>query len=624
MRKCRKVPILIFYIAYFVCNFIISFALLRGWFNPNISPTSSIGMIILSSLGDLGALSLFFCLTLILFKSDKNRVRMLTFLSLIFTLFIIFLQVFANIFSTFFSYSQLVSFKNPAQGDLLLGYTTYILNMFKYKNILFPIIIYLFLFIFHFFIKYEKINKRKVKNRLFNISTSLLTMTFPVFLCSISIVNSADSLSMNSIYGCSYMGTYNYYIYSLNELFGKDVTLDENKKMKIEQFLEEHKYVESNNIEHNSKNKNLIVLQMEAINNFVINLELDGELITPNLTALAYDNYYNNRFYSAAGMGNTSDCEFASIIGLYPNGNDMSIFEIEGEHYPTIAKEFSELGYDTFSIHGNEGGFYNRDVQHIKLFGFDEHIDREKLLNRNKNLKLIKNWVCDESLLEESINIYKEKENPFCSYNILVTSHGPFSDDKNIDQYQNEKLTNKAEDYISYVKYVDSAIGKFIQDLKDNNLYEDSVIIMYGDHTSSLLKQDVMSITNKKYQEDVEFRIEMQNVPFIMLGKNIPTVIDNNVHSNIDIFPTLDYLFDFSIDYHFGVNMLTYEETFAYNPRSLDLIYNDFVIQTPSKEVYYSTKDIEKLTSSKIKELINDFKEYKYANDLLVYSDYYK
>ena len=108
-------------------------------------------------------------------------------------------------------------------------------------------------------------------------------------------------------------------------------------------------------------NKNLIILQMEAINNFVIDLEIDGTVITPNLNEIVRSGYYNDRFYSAAGMGNTSDCEFSSIIGLYPNGNDLSIFELDGDNYPTIAKEFKKEGYNTFSVHGNEGEFYNRD-----------------------------------------------------------------------------------------------------------------------------------------------------------------------------------------------------------------------------------------------------------------------
>ena len=39
--------------------------------------------------------------------------------------------------------------------------------------------------------------------------------------------------------------------------------------------------------------------------------------------------------------------------------------------------------------------------------------------------------------------------------------------------------------------------AKLVQERKANNLYDNSVIVIFGDHSSSLLERDVRSITNK-------------------------------------------------------------------------------------------------------------------------------
>ena len=626
MKKHKVIPIYVFYIAFFVCNFFNSFMLLRGWFNPNLSPDNSFLTILLSSLGDLGVLTLIFLAAICLCKKDKNRIRLLTFDSLILSIFIIFLQGFSNMFYTLFSYTQLVSFKNPSQGKLIMSYVVYFLRMFKHANVLVPTLTFIALYILKYFIKLqeENINFEK-KYKFIGLGSGLIALLLPMLLCASSLKGTANEFSTNGFYGSNNMGTYNYYLYSIKDLWKNDVKLDDHKKVELTTFLDEHKYVKSstNPLSGIAKDKNLIILQMEAINNFVIDLEIDGTVITPNLNEIVRSGYYNDRFYSAAGMGNTSDCEFSSIIGLYPNGNDLSIFELDGDNYPTIAKEFKKEGYNTFSVHGNEGGFYNRDYQHISLFGFDEHIDQKKLLARNAKLEHIHDWVSDDALLQECVKIYQEQTSNFLSYNILVSSHAPFGKDKAVEEFHSDKLTPLANSYMSYLRYVDKAIGNFIDTLKNTGLYDDCVIVLYGDHTSSLLISDTESITNKNYS-DIEFRLEMQNVPFVMIGNGINPTIDHRVHSNVDIIPTIANLFDLNPTYKFGADMLSSDMSLVYNPRSLDLIYDDFVILTPSKKVYYTNKDAKKLTKKEVNKYIQEFEEYKYLNDMLVASQYFK
>lgn len=625
INDLKTIPIKYYYLAFFVCNFLISFALLRGWFNPNISPISNFGSIILASIGDLAVLTLLFILIQIICKKDKRKIMGLNIASAVLTLLVMFLHCFATLFCTFFSYTQLTSFKNPSQGKLIGTYVLYFLRIFGEWYLILPLVILVLLLVFSIFIDKEKNINYSLKPKMICLGSAILAMILPVCICMINVNNTANELSMNGIYGTSNIGTYNYYIYSIKDIWKQDEKIDGNEQEVIEKHLNKYKYElsETNPLASKFEGKNLIIVQLEAINNFVIGLKVDGELVAPNLTKLSQEAYYNSRFYSSAGMGNTSDCEFSSNIGMYPNGNDLSIFELDGDNYPTIAKEFKKLGYETLSIHGNDGGFYNRNNQHISLFGFDEHIDKVDLLNRNPNLHMIKDWISDEALLNESINIYKEFDKNFFSYNILVSSHAPFGVRDGIEEFNSKSLTSLANDYIANVKYVDKCIGEYIDDLKENGLYDNSVIIIYGDHTSTLLERDTESLTGLNYS-DVEFRMEMQNVPFMIIGNGIPKIKDERVHSNIDIFPTIAALFNLKPEYKFGVDMLSDEASFAYAPRSLDLILDDYTIMVPSKKVYYVNDKAEKLSKEEINDYIEWFNNYKYSNDLVVATNYFK
>ena len=120
MKKYKVIPINIFYIFYFLINLIMSVSLTQGWFNANISSYTSSKYVLLQILGNFAFLSLVFFIVILITKSNKKRIVSLTIISSILTILILFLEGFASMFTLFFSYSQLVSFKNPLLTKLLM------------------------------------------------------------------------------------------------------------------------------------------------------------------------------------------------------------------------------------------------------------------------------------------------------------------------------------------------------------------------------------------------------------------------------------------------------------------------------------------------------------------------
>ena len=92
-----------------------------------------------------------------------------------------------------------------------------------------------------------------------------------------------------------------------------------------------------------------------------------------------------------------------------------------------------------------------------------------------------------ELLYKQAVEKLKEYDNPFISYIVAASSHTGFTLDGLQDRSKVNIDVGKYKDtffgnYLESVNYADYAFGIFIQKLKNADLYDDSVIILYGDH----------------------------------------------------------------------------------------------------------------------------------------------
>ena len=98
---------------------------------------------------------------------------------------------------------------------------------------------------------------------------------------------------------------------------------------KLNKYLKDENY--HNNYTNLFEDKNLLLIQMESINNFLIGLEfeIDGKYyeVTPNLNKLVKENIYFDNYYTNVGIANTSDAELSVMTGLYPLGHASATFE---------------------------------------------------------------------------------------------------------------------------------------------------------------------------------------------------------------------------------------------------------------------------------------------------------
>lgn len=627
----RKLNYRYFYLFYFVFNLINSYILTSGIFHPNISNHMfTWNHFIPSLIGNIGVLLIFLSISLIFLNNTRSRIRFLTIMSFIFMFICVGQATFANIFSTFFKFSHLKSFNNPTQSKYVMFYFNYAFQMLLNPTQFVHLIPFVLLCISRLFIIKESGRIYSPGYKMGLLLGSLLFMISPILLLNNNIEKTIYNNSISGSYGSHSVGLYNYIIYDfIDFMAGDKIPVNEKQKQEIDAYLVSK---ENSNIANPytgiASDKNFLLVQLEAFNDFVIGLEVEdvnGDIVSiaPFLTELANKSLRFDRFYSSTGIGNTSDSEFSAMTGLYANGNDLTIFDFAKDNYHTLAKDFKTNGYETMSFHGNVGDFYRRNVEHIETLGFQTHYSLEFFQETNPDAPLIHGYLDDQYFLPEVVKELSTKDK-FFGMAITVTSHSPYVPINTIKHHEFNDLTYLANNYLDFVIHVDKSIELLINEMDKLGILDNTVIAFYGDHTSSLFKQDIESIFNRGLTE-AEFRTEMQNVPFILYNEDIITPsVNHKVGGTVNIYPTIANLFNLNPTYMFSNDLLSDNPGFSYNPRNLDLIFDDMIVFYPSQEAY-SSNGKDKLPKNEIvNNNIKFFEQYKYINDLILKSDYFK
>ncbi len=300
------------------------------------------------------------------------------------------------------------------------------------------------------------------------------------------------------------------------------------------------------------KGKNLIVIQMEAFQQFVVGAEYNGQELTPNINRLVEANsLYFDHYFSNVGKGNTADAEFSSLNSLYPLIDGESYRLYQDNTYEGLPWLLREQGYTTFAIHGYKGDFWNRENAYPNQ-GFQNFYSLEDL-NQDE---LIGMGISDKSMFKQLIPILQSQTDPYFAFAITLSNHHPFTiDEKYLTlKLKEEDTGTKFGDYLQTVHYTDEAIGQFINDLKAAGLYNNTVIALYGDHHGlncgmEEITDQMNAFLGRNYDYD-----EMMNIPLIIHvpGSNIHETI-SITGGQVDFMPTIANIMGLTLDETFTV-----------------------------------------------------------------------
>ncbi|PTE48416.1 glycerol phosphate lipoteichoic acid synthase [Staphylococcus epidermidis] len=345
------------------------------------------------------------------------------------------------------------------------------------------------------------------------------------------------------------------------------------------------------------KKKNIIKIHLESFQTFLINKKVNGKEVTPFLNKLSSGNqdftYFPN-FFHQTGQGKTSDSEFTMDNSLYglPQG---SAYSLKGDNtyqsLPAILDQ--KQGYTSNVMHGDYKTFWNRD-QVYKHFGIDNFYDATYYDMSDDNI--VNLGLKDKPFFKASADYQSKMKKPFYSHLITLTNHYPFTldeEDASIDKPNTGDST--VDGYIQTAHYLDQALEEYITDLKKKGLYDNSVIMIYGDHygisenhNNAMEKLLGEKITPAKFTD-------LNRTGFWLKVPGKSGGVNKEYAGQMDVMPTLLHLVGIDSKNYlmFGSDMFSKQHNNVVPFRNGDFITEDYKYVNGK---IYSNKDNELLT----------------------------
>ena len=303
-----------------------------------------------------------------------------------------------------------------------------------------------------------------------------------------------------------------------------------------------------------AKGRNVIYIHLESTQQFLIDYKLKDENgveheVMPFINSLYHSNstFSFSNFFHQVKAGKTSDSETLfenSLFGL----NQGALFTQLGgkntfEAAPNILKQTQ--GYTSAVFHGNSGTFWNRNETYKRL-GYDYFFDASYYNVTEDNS--FQYGLNDKPFFQQSVKYLEHLQHPFYTKFIAVSNHYPYSqlsgDETGFPLAQTKDETINS--YFSTANYMDTAVHEFFDYLKQSGLYDNSIIILYGDHygISNARNKELAQLLGKDRETWSNFdNAQVQRVPYMIHipGMNKGKIIDT-YGGQLDALPTLLHL----------------------------------------------------------------------------------
>ena len=370
------------------------------------------------------------------------------------------------------------------------------------------------------------------------------------------------------------------------------------------------------------KDKNLIIIQVEALQQFVINKRVEGDEITPNINKLIKESMYFNNFYYQVAAGNTSDAEFLCNTSLYPTREGSVYHRYASNKYNSLPKIMNNAGYNTYALHAFNPEFWNR-AEMYKNLDFKRFVCREDF-----NLDDFAGWdtdaLSDSSFFRQSMEKI-DTSRPFYSFFVTLSSHHPFSFfedyDFNVGKFQGSYIGN----YLKAIHYADSCIGQFLEDLKKRGLYDNSLLLIYGDHSAvpKYLSDELVSFLNVDAGNNELEWTKLQKVPLIIHYPGFKTGETISVTGGqIDILPTVANLMGVEAPNALGKDLLNTED--GYVVLRNGSIITDKYFYCSDSLITYDLKKGKPVSNKSLEKELGAYLEELRISDLIIEKDAFR
>ncbi len=429
------------------------------------------------------------------------------------------------------------------------------------------------------------------------------TLIYEVF------TDSNKSLSVAGLYQYTFKSMYRMAV-SANEFTEEDIRL-------VNEYFA-GKNLEENNMTGLFEGKNVIVVLMESMDDWMIDYKYTPTIKRMMDTGINFTNHY----MPCWGTGYTFNSEFAVNTGFNCPSTEVSASAYPNNSFPySFARAAIADGYSTKSFHFNSPTFYNRGVIHPKTFGYEEYVSYLDYMPKETYSQDSLNMLNDDIFNA----VIRNGEMPFANYMMTYSAHLPYyyrEDDPRLngilDRYPDlldETLTEEEAHARIMAHDTDEFFRILIERLDEAGILDDTVIIGFTDHYSYGLTDQVLV---QQLNDDIGNTIKEQ-VPFFIWNSRGPRIKVTKPTGALNIMPTIKNIMGMPRDpYCMGEDAFDPNYTgFVYFPEG-NWITDKMVYSPDATDVEYTPEEQEY-----INEIGTRIYNEKQVNDIIIKSDYF-
>lgn len=300
-----------------------------------------------------------------------------------------------------------------------------------------------------------------------------------------------------------------------------------------------------------SEKKNVVFILVESLSGSFMKEFGNKEGITPFLDSLAQRSIFFDNLY-ATGTRTVRGME-AMTLCVPPTPGQSIVKRPANHNLYTVNSVFKSKGYDANFFYGGDGYFDNMN-SYFGGNGFNIY-DRGRGSVLSDDINTVRNniednevsfenaWgICDEDIFNKMLRVADQQYSdgkPFFNLVMTTSNHRPYS-------YPEGKIDIPSGTGRSgAVKYTDFALKELFRKAKTKAWYKNTVFVIIADHCASSAGKDEIDVAN-------------YHIPAFIV--NLPESKNQKIGklcSQIDLFPTLFSLFDWSYESDFfGKNVL--------------------------------------------------------------------
>ena len=329
-------------------------------------------------------------------------------------------------------------------------------------------------------------------------------------------------------------GLYQYTARDVWAIIGPESTMSHSDRQKVDAYVAEYEAAQKDNRYTGLfKGKNVILVQLEAMDPWLIDEDYTPTLARLREEGISFVNHYTPSFIPA-GTFNTEFIVNTSIIPASGAGIPVTVYQ-ENDFPYSLANLFRNAGYHAESFHGSDGAVYQRGKVHPNL-GYEKY-------NSGRSMKM-DYYQMDRYLINGFEKMTASE--PFFSFVITYSVHGPYG--HNAIYEANGKAAEKADKIkkgntsfaIAGAMETDLFVTELMDSLEESGLMDDTVVVFYPDHMNFYLQDEAL----EKELRGVKENNLLLQTDFFIWTPDIRAQKVKKVTSSLDVLPTLANLFD--------------------------------------------------------------------------------